>query len=863
MKHCISAVLLTALFVSCVDEKLVDVTLEDPKAEAVAEAEAGLYVPGEAYVYFTDEMAELIENDIESGLLRTKSAELNQTFDEIGIIEMHRVFPHAGKFEPRTREAGLHKWYVVKYSEDISRTKAAANFLSMEGVEYVEPARRIKINDFNDPKLGELWGLNNVVNPDYDINVKPVWENYTTGNPDVIVSVVDEGVDYKHEDLKDNCVEASLHYSAVPGSIVAGEHGTHVAGTIAAVNNNGIGVSGIAGGDKSKNQAGVKILSCQIFSGETGSTKEQSARAIKEGADRGAVISQNSWGYVFDVDEDGKLSPAELEVAKATPTDKLHADAIDYFIAKAGYDENGVQDGPMAGGVVIFAAGNDASQYGAPADYKNVIAVGSIDSKGRRSDFSNYGDWVDIAAPGTDIYSTIPGGYGLQSGTSMACPHVSGVAALIVSHFGGPGFTNEMLKEALLASSNKTLIPASDKIGGLVDAYGAFRYIDSKDVDSVEPVTDLEAAGRQNFIDLSWTVPQDSNGEAAFGFLILYGENKADVEAATADDHSKVSSLRFDPGATVGKKVKYSISKAKFDTKYYVKVLAYSFAGLKYSAASAVKEAVTEVNNAPAITTDYTGNYELKSSERLVIPVKVTDADGHNVDVTFTNGSTADSFRGTDGNYQITIVGTGADEGTYTATVTATDEYGLASTKEFTYKILGNRAPVKIKDIDNVLMTAKGKEFTLDMAEYVSDPDGDELKYEVTISDIKVLHMVPKSGRFIGTALGYGTTDVEIKAKDAKGEAAVFNFKVQVKDPANPLSVYPNPVTDFVNIATLDEAETHIKIVSQTGKTVYDETALVSGYSPAKIDMTSCAPGVYAVTVTFGGKEYKQNIVKL
>ena len=149
------------------------------------------------------------------------------------------------------------------------------------------------------------------------------------------------------------------------------------------------------------------------------------------------------------------------------------------------------------------------------------------------------------------------------------------------------------------------------------------------------------------------------------------------------------------------------------------------------------------------------------------------------------------------------------------------------------------------------------------MTQYVSDPDGEQLKYEAVISDSKVLHITSKGNQILGTALGYGTVDVEIKAKDAKGEYVSLTFKVQVKDPSKPVSVYPNPVTDHVNVSTLDPAETRIRIVSQTGQTVYDKTSVVSGYDPARIDMATCSPGVYSITVTFGGNDYKQNVVKL
>ncbi len=865
MKHCFYAVLAAALFVSCVNEELENGASGVSRAETETAADDAC-VSGEAYVYFSEAMAELIENDLAAGTVRTKSSELNTVVDELGISGMSRVFPHAGEYEPRTRKEGLHRWYLVRYADDMPLTKAKAAFGGIEGVEIIEPVRQIRINDFNDPLYKDMWQLDNKSYPEYDINVLPVWENYTVGNPEVIVSVVDAGVDLSHPDLAANCLEAEKHYDSTienggGAPITPDDHGTHVAGTIAAVSNNGVGVSGIAGGDYRNGKPGVKIMSCQIFKGNSSGN---APAAIKWGADHGAVISQNSWGHIYDADGDGKLSPAEKEVAKNDVATQVQKDAINYFIKYAGCDNEGNQlpGSPMKGGVVIFAAGNDGYTNGAPGNYENVIAVGAINNKGERTSFSNYGSWVDIAAPGEDIWSTVPGGYEAMLGTSMACPHVSGIAALIVSHFGGPGFTADMLKEALLNSSNKT-IPAQN-IGGLVDTYGAFRYIDSKNVESVNPVTDLSAEARLNNINLSWTTVEDSEKGAAFGYLILYGENKADVESSTATDHSKVKYVTYEPGVAAGKKVPYSISKAKFETEYFVKVIAYSFGGLKYSEPSGVVSAVTTANSAPVITTSYSGSYDVKASQSLTIPVEAADPDGHTITVTYESGSAADTFKAVPGgSWQITVVGSAAEEGTYTGKVTATDEYGLATTRNFTYTILANQAPVKIKEIDNVMLTAKGKEVTINMSEYVNDPDGDELRYEITVSDSKVFHMVAKGGSLLGVAIGYGTADVTVKAMDAKGASTTFAFKVQVKDPSEPVSVYPNPVTDYVNIGTLDPAETHIRIVSQTGQTVHESTSTVSGYEPARIDMTSCPPGMYVVNVAFGGNEYKQNIVKL
>lgn len=865
MKHCFSAFLMAVLLLSCTDERMIDVAPEGLPIEDSMDGGNDVFIPGEAYVYFSEEMTAMIEGDLAAGAVHTKSAELNQTLDALGITEIRRLFPHAGEFELRTRKEGLHRWYVVRYSESVPRTKAESEFMAVPGVDFIEPVRRIRINDFND--LGsELWGLNNTSTQGIDVNVLPVWNSFTVGSPNVIVSVVDEGVDLAHEDLAANCL-ASGHYNSVDDNnvIFAGSHGTHVAGTIAGISNNGKGVAGIAGGDFANGKSGVKIMSCQIFKDNPdGSTQSgNSAAAIKWGADNGAVISQNSWGYHYDMDGDGKFNAEELERAKNAKIGAADKQAVDYFIKYAGCDNNGNQlpDSPMKGGIVIFAAGNDALFNAAPGNYSEVVAVGSVTSEGTRSSFSNYGDWVDIAAPGSSIYSCLPGNaYGTMSGTSMACPHVSGVAALLVSYFGGPGFTNEMLKERILGSANTSILSPAYQIGGLVDAYGAFVY--GKQVD-VDPVSDLEIDGRGNSIDLSWTVPSDSEGDAAYGFLILYGNDKAAVEKATANDHKGAEYLTYTPNKPIGEKVSYTISKLEFTSTYYLKVFAYSYSR-SYSEATTVFEVNTTENNAPSITTTYDGSYEVKTSETLQIPVIIIDSDGHALTTTFESGSTADEFIPTpDGNWRINVKGNAAPEGTYTARVSASDEFGLSTSKDFTYTILGNLAPEKIKDIDNVLLTAKGKEFTLDMTQYVSDPDGEQLKYEAVISDTKVLHITSKGNQLLGTALGYGTVDVEIIAKDAKGESVSLKFKVQVKDPAKPLSVYPNPVVDFVNVSTLDAADTRIRIVSQTGKTVYDQTSVVSGYEPAQIDMTSCPPGVYSMTVTFGGKEYKQNVVKL
>ena len=384
----------------------------------------------------------------------------------------------------------------------------------------------------------------------------------------------------------------------------------------------------------------------------------------------------------------------------------------------------------MKGGVVFFSAGNDGITNGAPANYEKVIAVGSINSDGTRASYSNYGDWVDIAAPGTSIYSTLPSGkYGSMSGTSMACPHASGVAALLVSYYGGQGFTCEMLKEKLLGGSNKTILPSAYNIGGLLDAYGAFTYGSTS---APARVSDAAASVVSNTLGLEWTNTADDEGIPAYGALILYGTDRASVESATASSHPGVSALAAVADAGAGEKVSVSIKGLDFETDYYVKMIAYSYS-MVYAEASQVQSFRTGRNNAPEIVLD-ANDLKIKTFENVKVTASVSEPDGHNYTFTYVPGSDADTFTpaGT-GTYNISIVGKRAAPGSYSAVLEAQDEYGLKTTCKLEYTILENSAPVAVAEIEDIVLVSSGQEFTIDMKDYVTDPDGETLKYEVTM----------------------------------------------------------------------------------------------------------------------------------
>ncbi len=457
---------------SCSNENLEQIPVPEPETEKINE---DAIVPGVLVVKLSDKLVDNVQSDEQAVL------------ESLGASAMDRVFPDAGKFEARHRKAGLHKWYRLSFDESVPATKAARRIGDIEGVECVDYEMRTEPTatriPFDDPYNYIQWNLYNDgtrvkgFKKGMDINVLPVWEEFTSGSSEVIVAVVDNGVDINHEDLAGVVIPGTedggsrCFVYGYEGSVLSADaHGTHVSSIIGGINNNAKGLSSIAGGRNG--EGGVKIIACQMMMEDpevSGNTLQgNSAAAIVWGADNGAVISQNSWSY-------GKDAPT---------ISKYDAEAIEYFIANAGFDENGNQVGPMAGGVVFFAAGNDNQNSCYPAEYESVIAVGALGPDGKKAGYSNYGDWVDIAAPGGDFdrFSTSEaliagaayGDYIFMAGTSQACPHVSGVAALLVSHFGGPGFTNEELLDKLLYGADYSVTSESDNIGPKLNAYGSF-----------------------------------------------------------------------------------------------------------------------------------------------------------------------------------------------------------------------------------------------------------------------------------------------------------------------------------------------------------------------------------------------------
>ncbi len=860
------------------DQNLVEVDGRDVPAE--------VFEQGKVRLLLTEDLASRLELMTDSAgiLLGSGVKSVDDAAVSLGVVRMERTFPYAGKFEPRTRKEGLHLWYDVYFDETVPLTRAGEEFSSIPGVSTVEYRPKVvrvvgtmvpgtltsspellsgrtseAADVFNDPMLEEQWHYYNDGSlsgsvAGADINILPMWERGFVGNSDVIVSVVDGGIDYTHEDLADNMwvnpemsdPDESHGYNFVRNNyrLTADDHGTHVAGTISAVNNNGIGVCGVAGGDKANGIPGVRLMSCQIFEGMTGG---DGVAAIKWGADHGAVISQNSWGY-------------ELGYIRGTPeSDKA---AIDYFVKYAGFDENGNQTGPMAGGIVIFAAGNDATNVGYPGDYENCMAVSAIAADYEDAYYTNYGDWVDIAAPGGDefknhfVISTVSGNqYAGYQGTSMACPHVSGVAALLVSYLGGPGFTSDILRE-LLESSVRDISAYTDPAKymglGLVDAEKAFYVV--SDV-TPEPLTEFTASARSNFIDFTLVVPEDEDGPNGAPVIatLHYSKSDFDPSDSLAVNELPCYEMSLD-GVKPGDEVSGSAGGLDFNTDYYVSASVRDFSRNRSKLYPTVIKLRTGGNNAPEFVNGEDVDTTVAYFDVLNLDFQVDDPDGHIVTPSITSCVGVSVSLMENNVVRVTMDGARMKDDEGTLTLNVSDGYGGEDSMNINYRVIRNFPPeVGDAPTDVVLSIPSSETQLLDLTEYFSDRDGDQLVYSVENSSESVVTASIQHNTLVLTASSLGAASVRVTAFDRVLDTASVVFNVVVRDAGRLADFYPNPMTDVLNVRTgMEVAGASLKLRDAYGNTrISKDNLSISPSAPAVVDVSALAGGIYYATLSW------------
>ncbi|WP_028785045.1 S8 family peptidase [Thalassobacillus devorans] len=306
---------------------------------------------------------------------------------------------------------------------EVGNVEAVAKALSNNpNVEYAEPNYKFNVswtpNDYY--YSGYQYGPQNTY-------TEQAW-NITRGSSSQEIAVVDSGVDYTHPDLDGKTIRGYDFVDNDYYPMDENDHGTHVAGTAAAETNNSTGVAGMA--------PYTKILAVRALDANGSGSLANIADAIRYSAEQGAEVINLSLGCNCDT--------ATLE------------NAVDYAW--------------NSGSVIIAAAGNDGvSTTFEPASYANVIAVGAVDQYDRKASFSNYGTWVDVTAPGVDIASTVPGGYAYMSGTSMASPHVAGLAGLLAAQ----GKNNWQIRQDIEQSADAISGTGYYFEHGRIDSYGA------------------------------------------------------------------------------------------------------------------------------------------------------------------------------------------------------------------------------------------------------------------------------------------------------------------------------------------------------------------------------------------------------
>ena len=456
----------------------------------------------------------------EETIARIESGDMEAVKSEIFVDKNIICFEPAlrtPKNERLARELGLHRWYSVTFDSNIPVRKFATEVAPnkhISAIEYntmVTLAADYKVRpfsegsyvetkateiSFNDPYAHYQWNLHNTGDKSIaetaregaDIGILDAW-TLCAGSPDVVVAVIDGPVKYTHPDLAASMWVNEAELNGVAGVdddgnkyvddiygynfntagysngqiswTTSGEsgHGTHVAGIIAAVNNNGIGVSSVAGG--SGNGDGVRIMGCQVFDGSYAASDRDMSNAFIYAADNGACIAQCSYGY------DPGSYASDNAYINAT---SLEYNAIKYFVNPENCNHPSIGQN-----LVIFASGNETtSNAGYPGALPICVSVTAYGPDYLPTGYTNYGRGCNIAAPGGDysigaqnssnksqILSTcvreVAGDdYVWMEGTSMACPHVSGVVALGISYAAkiGKKFNGDEYRDIVLTSVN-------------------------------------------------------------------------------------------------------------------------------------------------------------------------------------------------------------------------------------------------------------------------------------------------------------------------------------------------------------------------------------------------------------------------
>jgi len=664
-----------------------------------------------------------------------------------------------------------------------------------------------------DPGFANQWGMVKVEAPQ-------AW-GVTTGSSSVNIAILDTGVDLDHPDLGDKIVINTNFSTGNTTDDVYG-HGTHVAGIAAASTNNGIGVAGMGHDSSIMN---VKVL------GDTGSgTYSSVASGIIWAADNGAQIISMSLG--------GWSSSQTLE------------DAVNYAW--------------NMGVVVVAAAGNLGSTAPIyPAYYTNCIAVAATDASDAKASYSNYGDWVDVAAPGSSIFSTLKNdNYGYMSGTSMASPHVAGLAALVfttVSDANGDGKLNDEVRSRIEATC--------DDIG--VWGIGHGRINAARAVGDVAPVLPGKISGQVT----------DANGSPISGVQVSDGSRIALTDALGSYTIDNVPPASYQ---VVASKEGYQSSSLTVTVASGGTAVANLFLS-EIILPGAITGSVTSAKDGSAIvgatvtdgagttTTDATGKYTIANVPSGTYQVTASKAGFQTLSLTVTvlAGSAAvanfalseiivpGSISGTvtsakDGSL---VVGATVTDGIRTTTTDGTGKYTIVSVPPGTCQVTASKSGYQSSSLTVSVLSGTSAVANFSLNEVVvtgsitgtvtSAKDGSPL-VGATVTDgtrttttdatgqYSIANVPPGTYQVTASKSGYYSGSLTVTV--VSGGTAVANF---------PLSEIPGTITGSVT-----NAKDGLPIV---GPTVTDGTRATTTDAAGKYTIANVPPGTYQVTASKSG----------
>jgi subtilisin family serine protease len=673
------------------------------------------------------------------------------------LVKFKPGFAESDKAIVRSQVGGirLDKIPSVPGLESISTQidpKVAADQISrMPWVEYAEPDYTVHASVIpNDPSFGSLWGMNNTGQsggvPNADIDAPEAWDIFT-GSSNTVVAVIDTGIQRTHPDLAANMwtnpneiagngidddnngrIDDTNGWDFVNGDndpMDDNGHGTHCAGTIGGVGNNGAGVAGV--------NWNVKLVALKFLSsGGSGSTSN-AVLAVDYCRRTGIKISNNSWGG-------GGFSQSLYDA---------------------------INNASSIGHIFVAAAGNNGSNNDSaafyPANYNlnNLIAVASIDRYGNRSSFSNYGaTTVDLGAPGSSIVSTVPtDGYATYSGTSMATPHVTGAIALLWGF--KPNWTWQQVKDGILSTVRpSTAMNGITVTGGVLNVRNAL----------------VAASAGQN------TAPTVNISAPANNSIVTQGASVTFTGSADDTQDGNISgnlvwSTNANGGSQIGTGASFSTTSLPLGAQTITARVTDS-GGLTGS--TSINVTVQAPNTAPTVNiTAPSNNATVTAGRSITFTGSASDTQDGNLTSSIVWSSNIDGNIGTGGSFSksnLTI-------GTHTITASVTDSGGLPGSASITLNVVANAGPtVTINSPTNGSTVNQGA--SVSFSGSANDPEDGNVNASLVWSSSRD-GQIGTGASFSTNSLSVGVHTITAQATDTLGKTGSASISLEVVVPPN------------------------------------------------------------------------------